>query len=88
MKRTLSILCAISLLACSGCGNYGESYDHGYADGVTEALDNQALDYVRDNYTINEIFSDDEIRTYCNENYSPLDVYNEDDLIEIVESMQ
>ena len=38
------------------------------------------LDYVRSNYSIDEIYSDDVIRDYCRDNYDCDEIYDEYDI--------
>lgn len=78
MKRLFIILFAAVFL--TGCGTSyitGEGREH-------EFDDSGYYDYAKENYTIDDLFTSDEIKDYVRDYYDPIDIYDYDYLIEFV----
>lgn len=99
---TLSLLLLFLIAGCSEIKDENTSqYQHGYEVGLEEGYTNgrnagyeegynaaqsEALQYVQENYSINEVYDSGEIKDYAADNYDPAQLYNEDTLIEAVEN--
>ena len=57
-----------------------EGYESGYETGYSDALEKEALEYVQENYEINNVFDDSEILEYIKSTYTADQIYDIDEL--------
>lgn len=93
MKR-LPAFFLISLVLLSGCSSirdedtdlyqygYEKGEKDGYEAGREDALSELALEHVRGNYSIDEVFTESEIIEYVKEHYDMTDIYDIDDIVD------
>jgi len=89
MKR-LPPLILVPLVLLSGCSGlkdedtyqyqygYEKGGEEGYQEGYNDALSEGALDYVRKNYSIDEVYDDSQIIEYVLGHYDMTDLYDTD----------
>lgn len=95
MKRIFPLF-IIFIAFCLGCGEpgksnayyegYDEGYDNGYKAGYQQAYDNMlpyedAIEYIKENYSIDDIYESSEICEYVTDRYAPNELYDNDTLI-------
>lgn len=89
MKKRLLYLSV--LLLCCGCGDSGPStdyldgYDEGYEEAASDMLSYEdALQYVRENYDVGEVFDSEVLTDYILDTYYPDEIYDLDYLIDYI----